>query len=186
MSKLCCITDIIWFVIKEEEKLMKGSVHEDDLFIVYDSLVLLTSKETITWMRDNNYFHSWLLPMNGLQDRTPYAGRYVGNIPKFMTLDHILNRDILHSLRFHCVLSRFVLDGREPTRRIGIGDSVSLNQSKFPEDSIIYRIQKREHLLQQGLSNILIWCWKHCKLSTVKMGLQLRGFLIGIDTDGKC
>ena len=49
--------------------------------------------------------------MNGLQDRTPYAGRPVGNSPKFMPLDNSLNRDILHCLRFHCVLSRFVLDG---------------------------------------------------------------------------
>ena len=142
--------------MKEAEKLMKGSVHEDNLFIVYDYLVLLTSKETITWMRDNNYFHSWLLPMNGLQGGTPYSGRYVGNSPEFMTLDHILNRDILHSLSFHCVLSRFVLYGREPMRRIGRGDSVYLNQSKFPEDSIIYGNQKWEHLLQRGLSKILI------------------------------
>ena len=28
-----------------------------------------------------------------------------------MPLDNILNRDILHSLRFHCVLSRFLLYG---------------------------------------------------------------------------
>ena len=28
-----------------------------------------------------------------------------------MPLDNRLNRDILHSLRFHCVLSRFLLDG---------------------------------------------------------------------------
>ena len=49
--------------------------------------------------------------MNGLQDRIPYAGRPVGNSPEFMPLDNSLNRDILHYLRFHCVLSRFVLDG---------------------------------------------------------------------------
>ena len=49
--------------------------------------------------------------MNGLQDETPYAGRPVGNSPEFMPLDNSLNRDILHCLRFHCVLSRFVLDG---------------------------------------------------------------------------
>ena len=49
--------------------------------------------------------------MNGLQDRTPYAGRLVGNSPEFMPLDNILNRDILHSFLFHCVLSRFLLDG---------------------------------------------------------------------------
>ena len=96
---------------KEAENLMKGSVHEDDFFIVHDALVLMTAKETIKWMKDKNCFHRWLLPMNGLQGGTPYAGRPVGNIPKFMPLYNSLNRDILHSLRFHCVLSCFVLDG---------------------------------------------------------------------------
>ena len=47
------------------------------------------------------------LPMNGLQDGIPYDGRPVGNSPEFMPLDNSLNRDILHILRFHCVLSRF-------------------------------------------------------------------------------
>ena len=42
---------------------------------------------------------------------TPYAGRPEGNDPKFIPLDNSLNRDILHSLRFHCFLSRFLLDG---------------------------------------------------------------------------
>ena len=109
MSKLFCITDLIRFMMKEAENLMKGSVHKDNFFIVHDALVLITAKETIEWMKDKNYFHR-LLPMNGLQDGTPYAGRPVGNIPKFMPLDNSLNIDILNSLRFHCVLSRFVLD----------------------------------------------------------------------------
>ena len=63
-------------------------------------------------MKEKNCFHRWLLPMNGLQDRTTYAGCPVGNIPDFMSLDDILNRDSLHSLHFHCILSRFVLDGK--------------------------------------------------------------------------
>ena len=41
MSKFCCITDLIPFMMKETEKLMKGSVHEDDLFIFHDDLVLM-------------------------------------------------------------------------------------------------------------------------------------------------
>ena len=44
--------------------------------------------------------------MNVLQDREP----------AFMPLDNSLNRDILHSLRFNCVLSRFVID-REGTAK---------------------------------------------------------------------
>ena len=61
-------------MVKEAENPMKGSVHEDDLFIVHDDLVLMTAKEMITWMKENNYFHRWLLLMNGLQDGTPYVG----------------------------------------------------------------------------------------------------------------
>ena len=68
-------------MMKEAENLMKGSVHEDDLFIVHDALLLMTAKETIEWMKEKNYYHRWLLPMNGLQDGTPYAGRPVGNSP---------------------------------------------------------------------------------------------------------
>ena len=49
--------------------------------------------------------------MNGFQDDTPYDGRPVCNSPEFMPLDNSLNRDILHPLRFHCILSRFVIDG---------------------------------------------------------------------------
>ena len=95
MSKFGCIIDL------------KVCVHEDDLFIVHDALVLMTAKEMIEWMKENNCFHHRLLTMNELQDRTPFSGRPVGNSPKFMPLYNSLNRDILHSLRFHCVLSRF-------------------------------------------------------------------------------
>ena len=51
MSKFCCITHLIRFMMNEAEKLMKGSVNENDLFIVHDALVLMTAKETINWMR---------------------------------------------------------------------------------------------------------------------------------------
>ena len=64
-------------------------------------------------MIHNGYLHRWVLPINGLKDETPYSGRPVGNIPKFMPLDNFLNSDILHSLRMHSVLSRYILDGEE-------------------------------------------------------------------------
>ena len=89
--------------MNEAEKLTKGSVHEDDLYIVHDALVLMAAKETIKWMKQKGYLYHWLLPLNGLQGGTPYDGRPVGNIPEFMPLDNILNglnRYILKSLRF--------------------------------------------------------------------------------------
>ena len=51
MLELCCITDLSRFMMKEAEKLMNGSVHEEDFYIVHDALVLMTAKETINWMK---------------------------------------------------------------------------------------------------------------------------------------
>ena len=51
MSKFCRITDMIQFMMKQAEKLMKVSMHEDDYFIVHDALVLMTAKETISWIK---------------------------------------------------------------------------------------------------------------------------------------
>ena len=111
MSKLCCISDLIRSMIKGGEKIMKGSVKKDDLSILHDKLVLTTKKTTIAWIRKNNYLHQWLLPFNGLQDGTPYAGSSLDNIPRFMPLYHSRNIYVLHSLLFNCVFSRFVLRG---------------------------------------------------------------------------
>ena len=58
---------------------------------------------------EKNFLHRWLLPFNGLQDKTRYSERTVGNITEFMPLDKNLNRDILNSLYFHCILRRFFL-----------------------------------------------------------------------------
>ena len=44
MSKFCCITDLIRFMMNEAEKLMKGSVHEEYFLIIHDFLVLMTAK----------------------------------------------------------------------------------------------------------------------------------------------
>ena len=86
-------------------------MHENDLFIVHNALALMTEKETIIWMRQNGYLHQWLLPLNGLQDGTPYSRSLLGNSPEFTPLDNLINRDILHSLRVHSVLSRYIVDG---------------------------------------------------------------------------
>ena len=51
MSKFCCITDLIRFMMKEAENQMKGSVNEEDFFIVHDALVLMTANETIKCMK---------------------------------------------------------------------------------------------------------------------------------------
>ena len=113
VSRFFCITDLICFIMNDAEELMKGSVQKENLFIVHNTLVLMTAKEKINWMRHNGYLHIWLIPLNGIKDGTPYAGHTVGNIPKFMRLDNLLNRDILYSLHMHSVLSYYILYGEE-------------------------------------------------------------------------
>ena len=53
MSKFCCITDLIRFMMKEAEKLMKGSVHEDGLsivsFDVFNTKASWTIKKSSSW-----------------------------------------------------------------------------------------------------------------------------------------
>ena len=66
MSKLCCITNLIRFMMNEAEKVIKGSVYEEYFFIVHNDSVLMTAKETINWMRKNFYLHQWLLSLNVL------------------------------------------------------------------------------------------------------------------------
>ena len=78
MSKLCCITNLISFMMNEAEKLMKWSVHKDDFFIVHDALVLITAKETINLMIKNGYLHQWLLPLNSRGYIPAKVGFWVG------------------------------------------------------------------------------------------------------------
>ena len=56
---------MIRFMMKEADKMIKGPVHEENFCIVHDVLVLMKSKETITWMKGNNQFRRWLIPING-------------------------------------------------------------------------------------------------------------------------
>ena len=106
MPKFCFITNLICFMMNEESNMMRGSVHKEDFYIFYDDLLLMTAQEKINWMIQNGYLYRWFINLNRLQDRTPYAGRPVGNSPEFMPLDNSLNSEISHSLRMHSVLSR--------------------------------------------------------------------------------
>ena len=185
MSKLCCIADLIRFMMNEVEKLMKGSVHEDDFYIVHDALVLMTAKETINWMKQKGYLNRWLLPLNGLQYGTPYAGRPVGNSPEFMPLDNSLNRDILQSLRFHCVLGHSIVDGEETTeeeRNLCVSFStlreIARGLKRIWDSKMGTPCSAR--IIQDGHMAL-----KALEIVYREMGLQLKGSLIEMGTEGK-
>ena len=76
VSEFWCITDLIWFLMKEAEKLTKGSMHEENFFIVHDALVLMTSKGTTTWWvakASNSRLHPNLWTRTGSSTRETSA-----------------------------------------------------------------------------------------------------------------
>ena len=50
-------------------------------------------------------YDRWLKPLNGLNSKTIYEHRYVGNSPEFMPLDNSLNNDFQLSHRYHCIVT---------------------------------------------------------------------------------
>ena len=136
-------------------------------------------------MKEKNCFHRWLLSMNGLQYRTPYSGRPVGNIPEFMPLDNIPNRDILHSLRFHCVLSCFFLDGE------GTDEEERNMRFSFSSPKEIARGLKRIWESKMGTPSSariiqdVDLALKPLEIFYRANGAAVGGWLIGMDTDGK-
>lgn len=93
------VSDLVDFIIEESDRLMKGTIHENDWLFYHDVLSLLTSKDCLDYMR-KKYFKGircidrWLLPRNGVNKNTPYDGRCVGNSPEMMPLDNSLNNDL--------------------------------------------------------------------------------------------
>ena len=93
--------------------------------------------------------------MNGLQDGTPYAGCPVGNSPEFMPLDNSLDREILRSLHFHYVLSRFVLDGeRTEEEERNMRFSFSTPKEICQRIEAYTGIENGNPLLRRGLSKM--------------------------------
>jgi hypothetical protein len=83
----------------------------------------MTDKKCKQWMKDNNYWHCWVLPVLGINDKivvlTPtgalksscrYKERPVGDQPELMPLDASLNHDIDCSLDWHVMLTRHLHD----------------------------------------------------------------------------
>ena len=87
MSNYVSIVDMVQHIHDESQRVMNGTVHENDWFFYHDALSLMKAKECKEWMKDNNILHRWILPLNGLNSGTAYADHPVGNSPELMPLD---------------------------------------------------------------------------------------------------
>ena len=111
-SSYVVITDYIEHIVTESQKIMKGTLYEDDWYFYHDALSLMTSAKTKQWMKDKNYYKHWILPKNKLyaQDsnalQTKYGDNPIGNSPEFMPWDSHLNQDLHSAHDQHVALTR--------------------------------------------------------------------------------
>ena len=103
MNKYVCVTSLIKHIYEESKRIMEGTIHENDWYFYHDALSLMTSAESIEWMKKEGIYKHWLLPCNGLNEGTDYSDKPTGNSPEFMPLDCSLFQDIYLALSRHMI-----------------------------------------------------------------------------------
>ena len=84
---------------------MEGTLYEDNWMFYHDALTQLKCKRAKAWMETKGYLKRWVLPVNGLNDGTVYAGRPVGNSPELMPLDCSLFKDVDDAVARHIAVT---------------------------------------------------------------------------------
>ena len=111
MQPYMCITELIEHMVSATKKVMKGTKYEGKELFFHDALSLMTAKETVRWMKENDVYKYWILPELGCNDivghgKNCYAKRPVGNSPELMCLDMSLNKDVRESFRMHVSITQ--------------------------------------------------------------------------------
>lgn len=100
-------------------------------YFYHDALSLLTSNDTMQYMREKNVLKMWLCPQLGLFEDQPdlksYYGRPPGNSAELMPLDTTLNKDIHEAVNAHVLLTN-TLDP-DDERRFGLATPTQVSSS---------------------------------------------------------
>ena len=105
LNKFCCIKELVIHIVDESKAMFKGTDHENNWFFYHDALSVMTSADTIAWMRGEGYLKHWMLPQNGLLDGTRYENKIPGDSPELMPMDSTLNKDIDDSGKRHVAVT---------------------------------------------------------------------------------
>ena len=111
MQPYVCVTDLINHMVSATNQVMKGTKYEGKGLFFHDALSLITAKETVRWMKENDLYKYWIIPELGCNDvvgnnKNCYASRPVGNSPELMCLDMSLNKDVRESFRMHVSITQ--------------------------------------------------------------------------------
>ena len=104
MKANTCVTRLVEHIVHATAKIFQGTTHEDTWMFYHDALSQIICRDTLNWMKEKDYFKRWILPLEGINDGTSYAGQPFGNSPEVMPLNFCLNEDIQDSLRHNQVV----------------------------------------------------------------------------------
>ena len=91
MKKYMSICSLVLHMYTATKQAFSGTQHENDFLFYHDALSLMTSRETIEWMAEQNILQHWILPQQGLNKGTRYENAPPGNAPKLNALDSNCN-----------------------------------------------------------------------------------------------
>jgi hypothetical protein len=105
MSGSKCVTEMVYHMKDEVERVLKGTPYEGKEFFFHDALSLTTCTNMKKYMLDNDLPKYWLLPLEGLQGDIRYKNSIPGDSPEMMPLDETLNQDIHISALYHVAMT---------------------------------------------------------------------------------
>ncbi|CAB9505297.1 unknown protein [Seminavis robusta] len=123
LSPYCCVTDLVEHIYLKTKHFYESRHHDfgNNWYFYHDALSLMTAKVTVKWMKEKGYYKHWLLPVLGV-NMEPELKRYskapVGNSPELMPWDCSLNKDLMDSLAYHCLMTSHMKD--EDSRKFDI------------------------------------------------------------------
>ena len=95
------VTDLDTHIVRQSKAVDKDTKYKDIWLFYHDTLSLMTTKETVSWMKtqevregsDVTFHDKWILPQNELNSEYKrFKNRPIGNSPEMMSLDNRLNR----------------------------------------------------------------------------------------------
>ena len=97
------VTDLDTHIVRQSKAVDKDTKYKDIWLFYHDTLSLMTTKETVSWMKtqevregsDVTFHDKWILPQNELNSEYKrFKNRPIGNSPEMMPLDNCLNKDL--------------------------------------------------------------------------------------------
>ena len=118
MKKYVSIRSLVLHMYTATKQAFSGTQHENDFLFYHDALSLMTSRETIEWMADQNILQHWILPQQSLNKGTQYENAPPGNVPELNALDSNCNRDIHCAVLEHVAMTANM--DKEDTRKFSV------------------------------------------------------------------